>query len=339
MRPARSSRPGAPSKRFSRSNPGTVRPKSYTATSSSLSAEPDAVGALKGLARGLVASEDAAGALPYFERLRGLLPNDAEIHLEYAVALDRAGHADASISAFEECSAYDEAISKRARVHLDRLAGGTSTERLPEHFLRSEFDDFAAGFEHQLVDVLKYDVPDHMAAIHARLYSDLADKPNLLDLGCGTGLCSVAFEAHAAAMDGIDLSPKMLARARERGLYRHLFLGEVGNLLEQFQGVGYDLAVAADVFVYVGNPGPWFAALSSVLKTGGHFLFSFETGEAADYQLADTLRYRQRPKFLVRTAEAHGFEIVSAADCVLRQEAGRPVPGQIIAARLSSTGN
>lgn len=60
-------------------------------------------------------------------------------------------------------------------------------------------------------------------AIIARLPAPVADRP-VLDFGCGTGSLSAALAAAGHMVLGLDISPGLLARTRERGLgSEHLF--------------------------------------------------------------------------------------------------------------------
>ncbi|MFX8227089.1 methyltransferase domain-containing protein, partial [Acinetobacter baumannii] len=68
----------------------------------------------------------------------------------------------------------------------------------------------------------------------------------ILDLGCGTGLAGVTFMALAAHLAGVDLSPRMVEKARQRGLYDELGVGDVVEAMRRTPG-GWDLLVAADV--------------------------------------------------------------------------------------------
>ena len=73
-----------------------------------------------------------------------------------------------------------------------------------------------------------YVSPPRVAATLARYTADTSGP--VLDVGCGTGLGGLALaDAGFTAIDGIDLSPEMLAVAREKGVYRTL---TAVNLLE-----------------------------------------------------------------------------------------------------------
>ena len=44
----------------------------------------------------------------------------------------------------------------------------------------------------------------------------------MLDLGCGTGLAGEAFRPHVDWLEGVDLSPGMIAQARKKTIYDRL---------------------------------------------------------------------------------------------------------------------
>ena len=54
-------------------------------------------------------------------------------------------------------------------------------------------------------------------------------------------------------MTGVDLSPAMIAKARERGIYDELVAGDAAALLERERERIFDLIVAADSLVYIGD--------------------------------------------------------------------------------------
>lgn len=92
----------------------------------------------------------------------------------------------------------------------------------------------------------------------------------ILDAGCGTGLCGVALaQAGAKSIDGIDLSPGMLKLARETGVYRELAPVDMTNPLDQPDDK-YDIVTCVGTFTtsHVG-PTPALEELVRVLKKGG----------------------------------------------------------------------
>ena len=92
--------------------------------------------------------------------------------------------------------------------------------------------DYAPRFDKHLTKNLGYRAP----ALIAEALSVVALGPrrfaSALDLGCGTGLMGAALRGRADRLTGVDLSPAMIAKARERGVYDELIVGDAVALLE-----------------------------------------------------------------------------------------------------------
>lgn len=121
----------------------------------------------------------------------------------------------------------------------------------------------------------------------------------------------------------------MLDHARAKGLYRELHVAELIEFLGR-ASMRWELIVAADVFVYVAELRPVFAAVFACLAVGGCFVFSVErsAGDGTDV-LPTTGRYRHSPERLVRELADAGFVDVVRATVVLRHESGQPVAGEL----------
>lgn len=95
---------------------------------------------------------------------------------------------------------------------------------------------------------------------------------NILDLGCGTGLCGELLCAMSRKLIGVDLSSGVLEVAREKEKYDELVEQEVVAYLNEC-GQSFDVIVAADLLVYLGDLSSLFAAAQAVLTGGGLFVF------------------------------------------------------------------
>ena len=136
---------------------------------------------------------------------------------------------------------------------LQAVKGERGFDRSPPGYVAEHFDAFAAGFDAQLVGALGYDIPEKIAAA-LQAAGALAEPGNVLDVGCGTGLCAPWLRLGARTLIGVDLSPRMLEQAAKRGLYDSLACAELTAFLRQAPG-RFFLLVAADVLVYVGDLG------------------------------------------------------------------------------------
>ena len=74
----------------------------------------------------------------------------------------------------------------------------------------------------------------------------------VLDAGCGTGLCGPLLKPYAEILVGVDLSPKMLAKALGRQVYEELIETELVAYLGQ-RTASFDLIVSADTLIYFGE--------------------------------------------------------------------------------------
>ena len=82
------------------------------------------------------------------------------------------------------------------------------------------------GLAYRAPALLLAAIADHCAAQRRRLRFGA-----VLDLGCGTGLAGAAIRPFCDWLVGVDLSPAMIAKARQKGLYDRLEVGEIGAFL------------------------------------------------------------------------------------------------------------
>ncbi len=205
----------------------------------------------------------------------------------------------------------------------------------PAAFVRDLFDQYADAFDQDLVETLGYRGPATMAEAIVRA---LGSGPfDCFDAGCGTGLAGLAIRPLVARLDGCDLSPRMIAKARARGIYDTLEVGDLVSVLSA-RPRAYDLVLAADVLIYLGELGPAFAAAVQALRLGGGFAFTVEShaGEppAGDGpRLQASRRFAHSRAYLRRLADDAGFSVLSLEDRPVRRDRGAPVPGLVAVLR------
>jgi len=159
------------------------------------------------------------------------------------------------------------------------------------------------------------------------------DRPwRVLDLGCGTGLVAESFQDLAAGgrMDGIDLAPRMIEAAQARGLYDELILGDIETVLPA-PGPSYDLVLAADTMIYIGDLSATFAGVAKRLEPGGFYLFAVESRGGEGWEQTPMNRFRHSESYLREEAARAGLEFAGLTECTLRREGHEPVPGFAVA--------
>jgi predicted TPR repeat methyltransferase len=198
--------------------------------------------------------------------------------------------------------------------HLLAAAERRSPAKAPREHVQAYFDDFAPHFEEHLVRKLHYRVPQALA----ELIGPLPEGTRVLDAGCGTGLMGAALQGASFDLVGIDLSSGMLEHAHARGIYSGLVLGDVCEALAGMPAERFDLAVAADVLIYIGDLDEVFGALRRALRPHGRFAFSLELEDALDYRLNSTGRYAHSRAYVRRLAAAWGFAVTATRPVSLR---------------------
>lgn len=216
------------------------------------------------------------------------------------------------------------------RYLLAALSGDTRLERSPVEYVVEHFDAFAGTFDSQLVGVLHYDVPQKLCAAVQAAGSG-RQYPEALDAGCGTGLCGAGLRPVVGRLTGVDLSSKMLDQARQKNVYDELACEELVQFLQR-SPQRFDLIVAADVLIYLGNLRVVFSAAAMALRNGGLFAFSTETGEGTGYSLRTSGRFSHSPQY-VRDVARDYFAEVSHSEAAIRLEANRPLPGNLFVFR------
>ena len=98
---------------------------------------------------------------------------------------------------------------------------------------------------------------------------------------------------------------------------------------------GYDLLIAADTLVYLGDLELVFAAAAVALQSDGTFLFTVEKAEAG-FELGPKRRWRHSESYLRDLAQNHGYEVAGFLAASPRTEAGQPVEGFAVALRKLS---
>jgi predicted TPR repeat methyltransferase len=229
-----------------------------------------------------------------------------------------------------------EPESPTARHYLAACTGA-SMPRASDAYVTATFDRFAQSFDSKL-ESLRYRAPELVAdALHERVGEPLGTL-DILDAGCGTGLCQPLFRPYARKLVGVDLSVGMLQKAKQRGGYDALAHGELTEFMRQQAGC-FDVIASADTLCYFGALHEVCAAALRALRPGGWFIFSVEALQPEEEASAsDGVKLRLHGRF--SHAREHvqaalvgaGFGELSIEDGVLRFEVGEPVAGLIVSA-------
>ncbi|MFC5354872.1 tetratricopeptide repeat protein [Azospirillum himalayense] len=213
------------------------------------------------------------------------------------------------------------------------IAGLDAGERASDAYVRQVFDLFAGEFDDKLLGELGYRAPTLLADALAEAGIVPDGTLNVLDAGCGTGLCGPFLRGPARRLVGVDLSPGMLERAAARGLYDALEEAELGAFLAGHP-VAFELIVAADVLCYFGALGEVLARAAAALRPGGRLAFTVERLEegGAPWRVSPHGRYAHTEGHVRDCLTTAGLSVRRLAQDTLRHESGEPVAGLVVLA-------
>jgi predicted TPR repeat methyltransferase len=271
--------------------------KAYTAV---VGIKPDHVGAWQGLARSYLQSGRRDEAVQVFDNLIELNP-------------------DNPVFAYLRAACIGNDIPARA----------------PNDYLQNLFDEAATKFDKHL-ELLEYRAPSLLCDALAAALPEPAASLDILDAGCGTGLCGPLLRPYARSLEGVDISQGMLAKAADRRIYDKLYKCELTQFVTSCQQQ-YNVIASADTLCYFGNLQKVFVGSAGALPSGGLFGFTLEDSgdDGQPYRLNTNGRYSHTRGYVESELAAAGFEVESISSVVLRNEAKLPVAGHLVVARKS----
>jgi predicted TPR repeat methyltransferase len=283
-------------------------------------------------AQALLGEGDAAGAADLARQVLERVPRWAPAWLLLAEAEDRAGEPGAAADACRRALALDPQDRLGAGLRLALLGGSEAPPRgMSPAYVAALFDDYAPRFERHLTEDLAYRGPQQLVDMLDRLGA--GPFARVLDLGCGTGLMAAALGDRAGRIEGCDIAPAMAARSRAAGRYARVEAAEALDFLARCEPGSADLVTAADVVVYVGDLDPLFRAVGQVLRPGGLFALTIQTGPGEGFARGEDLRFRHAPSYVREVGAARGLPVLATEDVVLRTDRGRPVSAAAMACR------
>ena len=273
-----------------------------------------------------------ADALACYRRAVELSPDFSQPYLNLGRLCEILGQRQEAARCYR--MAISAKIDPETFRHLLDAAEGVTTSRAPAAYARTVFDSFAEHFDHRLVDDLGYRIPQILCERVIALCGPC--KLRVLDLGCGTGLCGAQIKHACKWLAGVDVSPAMLAIARRQKIYDSLTELDVAEYLTSAPVAAFDVALAADVFIYIGDLTEIFTAVARALAAEGVFAFSVERAmDEHDYVLQPNGRYAQSARYIRRIAAHAGLTEVESFGQTIRGAPGTGAPGLVFLLRKS----
>jgi predicted TPR repeat methyltransferase len=294
-------------------------------------------------------------ALMHYDVLLQDDPKNIEYLYNSGVAQMALGHLNEAIAHFETILAQNSqhfatlnnlaAIyirledKDRARTLLKRAVQANPQDKISQHMLHALsrdqlnpktspeyaanlFNNYALYYDQHMKNHLLYSLPQHIGRILHQLYIDNIEHS--LDLGCGTGLTGVVLREISNDLTGVDISVKMLAQAKEKGIYDRLVQSELLTFLTE-DSQEYQLIVAADVLPYLGELDSLFSALTHRLSKQGYFIFSVEISKDKPWQLQTSARFAHQASYIKALINKFSFTLIHEEEITARYQNQNPL--------------
>jgi predicted TPR repeat methyltransferase len=274
---------------------------------------------------------DLRDAVKVFEVALRLDPKSEKTHFNVANLYRKLGDVEMAVDHLHQVLTL--APNHHSAAHILAAVTGQTTENSPRDYIINLFDQYSGTFDHSLRDGLEYKTPE---AIRDFLIESLGPDiqfQQAIDLGCGTGLTAQQLRPFAKTLHGVDLSSKMIEKAKGKNIYAQLVASDVVEFLNQTE-TQYDLFFAADTFVYIGNLEPLFRAVAARARAGAVFLFSTEKLNEGTYKLRPTGRYAHCESYIKEVAQNCGMTALNTQDSFLRKEFDQWISGELFVLRI-----
>ena len=296
--------------------------------------DPRQLNAHNNLGQLAAAQGDVPEAIGWYCKAIELLPEHPDGHQLLGMAYYTMGKVAEAAEVFRQWLAAKPG-HPTARHMLAACSGENVPARASDDYVETTFDHFADSFETQLNERLGYQAPQLCARMLERHLPAPAKQFEVLDAGCGTGLCGPLVAPWARVLAGVDLSRGMLDHAKTKGVYSDLYKAELTEFLRESPGQ-WEVLLSADTLCYFGDLMPLMAAARGSVKAGGLLVFTVEAlpdGSPLMFRLEPHGRYAHSRAHIEAALTANGFAPLEIMAETLRQEGGKPVQGWLVAAR------
>jgi predicted TPR repeat methyltransferase len=242
-------------------------------------------------------------------------------------ATDRAEEAMAALDMAGLLDPGDGAVRHLSILWQDPAA----IPRDPILYAEAILDPAAAAHDEHALDVRRLRTPGLIESILDEVAGPGRTFPNVLDLGCRTGLLGLVVAARAGRLVGVDPNPALLRMAAAKHVYEDLRVGDPSRIPE---GSGpWDLIVAHDLSAVVGDLGPLAAAAAAALVPGGLFLFATEAAFGDAFEMHPNGRFRHGFGHVEDVAASSGLEVAALRAEQIHLDAGFWTEGWVVALR------
>ncbi len=265
-------------------------------------------------------------AIQQYQKAVQINPDIFAAHNNLGVAFLAKQHVAFALHHFQEAARL-QPNNQSIQYTIKALSQNQRLLSAPTDYVTSLFDAYADHYDEHLLTALDYQLPAHVKRVITMTHP-LSHAWDILDIGCGTGLCGEVMKPFAKTLTGVDLSEKMLAIAREKNSYDQLICEELNAFLAH-KTAEYDLILAGDVLVYIGELTSFFKQIQRALRPNGLFVFNTEISDTEDYKMNQSGRFSHQRKYVETLAKQNNLSIFHYEKVMTRTQNNEPVYGHL----------
>ncbi len=261
-------------------------------------------------------------AVENYKKAIKIQPNYLEAHYNLGEAFMEIGQLIEAGKCFKKALSLNPKDELGAKIKLASLGEGSVPESTPEHYLKHFYKNRAQSWVEN--------TPQYRGhAMVARAIEQTRIKNNslkILDLGCGTGSLASFLHSYADTLDGVDISPEMLTRAKKTKFYDNLYEKDLAIFLRNTKS-HFDLIVAAAVMIHFLDLKPIFKLVSDKLSPSGSFVISIFKANREQKELNSFMMYSHSDDYIRKIAASLNFKVCYSEHGIHEYHKKKPVDG------------
>lgn len=205
-----------------------------------------------------------------------------------------------------------------------RLQGLPVNQVHHQAYVKELFNHYASQYEKHLNQQLNYKLPALLQQF-LKTHFNAKSFQNVLEIGCGTGLCGATIKTFSQHLIGIDIAEKMIEKSKKNLNYDETFTIDAQSFLDR-NPRSFDLILAIDVLPYLFDLKTWLQACKSALKPPAYIVFTTEIAKNKPFCLESTGRLSFHPDTIQEFCDTLQFRIIAQERVIARTQNNMPVP-------------
>lgn len=268
-------------------------------------------------------------AIDNFRKTLELSPSFKAAFEGLGICYAEMGDREQAIECFKRYLELDPGDDSEVKLRLAQLDAGEMPKRYPAAVMLSTYEQKAENWDADIQQPWReFFGPQHVREVLEQLNLPRERQLDILDIGCGTGICGDFLRAYARRLEGVDLSPHMLAQAKKKTGYDKLACAEAVAYMQGCETT-FDLIVASGVLILFGDLAPVFQAAARLLNPGGMFVFTLYRSESGPVTVRYNLHFAHSAGYVRESAEAAGLRLALLEEKVHEIDRDEAQPGWI----------